>query len=169
MLTWTDADRELEFTKGEILKEDRRKWLDAIVDAFLDFIGFRAIKDYLQNQEKTAWDHFVALLIAGAWAEAIYFILKFLYTLLNTKSGWAAIAAIIGEEGLKAFFKNLAKSWLFWLLILDLIWVITKLIRRLISANERLAQQLKVLYLTTEAPHRDEVFETNGVGVPKGD
>ena len=169
MPNWTDADRELEAAKLDLLAKNSSEWADAAVEGILDFFGISIIREYLATQQKTAWDHFLALLVAGAWLEALYFILKFFYTLLKTRSGRAAITAIIGEEGMKAFMKKVGKSWLFWLLILDLLLVIAKVVEKAISSNDRLRESLRVLYLTSDAPNRDEVFRANGMSIPTGE
>lgn len=168
MPDWTEADLELEGQKRVLLNDYSAEKRDIIITAIFDFFGISFLIEYFQKEHRDWWEHFIALITAAAYAEALWLLLTFLWTLIKGESTRAAIIAIIGEEGFVAFLKKLGKSWLFWLLILDLLWTLFKAIQKWLESNEQLGEDLHVLYLTSEAPNRDAVFKANLGYIPQG-
>jgi hypothetical protein len=168
MPDWTEADRELEQRKRVLLDAYSAEQRDIIITTIFDFLGISFLIEYFQKEHREWWEHFIALITAAAYAEALWLLLTFLWVLLKGESTRAAIIAIIGEEGFVAFLKKLGKSWLFWLLVLDLLWTLVKAIQKWVESNAQLHEDLYTLYLTTEAPNRDAVFKANLGYIPEG-
>ena len=162
---WTERDLALEAAKAEALAKFSIRGI--IIDAIFDFFGISALQEYFRTQHKEWWDHLIALLIGGSYLQALIWFLKFMIAVIKTKSFWAGIAAITGPEGLKVFLRKLAQSWLFWLLIADLLYTLYQAISRYMEQNESLKHDLYHLYVTYfDAPHRDEIFEINIGKIP---
>ncbi len=163
---WTDRDLELEEKKTDALNEFSIS--EILWEALLEFLGISDLTEYFKTKHKKWYDHLIALIVSGAYLTALWLFTKFMFKLIQTKSFWIAITAIIGNEGLKKFILKIGKSWFIWFLILDLLLVIWSAIRKFIEKNDTLKKKLWHLYIIYwDAPHRDEIFKINIGGIPK--
>ncbi len=164
MPEWTGKDLDLETDKSEIMQKDAAKGREIFVEAVFDFFGIKVVIDFIKKKHRDWWDRFMLLLVFGSYIEAFILLLEFLTVLISGE----ALAAILGKEALLTLIKKLGKSWLFWLIVLDLIIVGFTAYKKWIESNKELEEKLYRLYLKYfDAPNRDKVFEANIGFVPE--
>lgn len=163
MPEWTSEDLALEDEKSDLVSKNRSKMVSIIVESILDFLGINFIVDFIKKEHRDWWDRFIALLITGAYVTALVNFLEFLSVLIETGS----FATALGAESLKALGKKLAKSWLVWLLVLDIVIVVIGAVKKFINSEKDFRDGLWHIYLKHYlAPNRDAVFESNLGFVP---
>jgi hypothetical protein len=166
MPTYTQADLDLVKDKEQLIEKYKWGWLKIFIEAIFDFIGLSFMIEYIKSNRAEIWEHFIALLIAGSWAAAIYFMLDWLIEFF--KSAPREAIEEVGEAAGKTFFKKIAKYFLWFMIVVDIVLVLWDVFSKFWDSATEEKEAFWSLYVKHfMAPNKDHIFEQNKIGIPE--